>query len=256
MLFTVPEFAPISLSFIIINWNDQSFHSQSWMNGIASNIKRVKGKIAQAAIKAERNPDEIKLLAVSKTVEPERIKEAYDAGLTLFGENRIQEAQKKKAELPATIHWHLVGHLQSNKVKNIFELFELIHSIDSLPLAEEIQKRAMSIGKTINVLVQVNTSGEKTKFGVPFAQAISVAKEIIQFENLNVMGLMTIPPYSDSPENSRIFYKKLKSVKMKLASENLSLPELSMGMSNDYEVAIEEGATIIRVGTAIFGSRS
>ena len=226
------------------------------MNAIASNIKIVKEKIAQAAKKSERNQKDIKLLAVSKTVEPERIKEAYDAGLTLFAENRIQEAQKKKPALPATIHWHLVGHLQSNKVKNIFELFELIHSIDSLPLAEEIQKRAMSIGKTINVLVQVNTSGESTKFGVPFTQAISMVKEIAQFKNLNVMGLMTIPPYSDNPENSRIFYKKLKSVKMKLASGNLSLPELSMGMSNDYEVAIEEGATIIRVGTAIFGSRN
>ncbi len=157
--------------------------------------------------------------------------------------------------LPASIQWHLVGHLQSNKVKSIFDLFELIHSVDSLPLAGEIQKRAERTGKTVNILIQINTSGEETKFGVPFDKAASVVKETGKFKNLNVMGLMTIPPYSENPEDSRIFYKKLNSIKIELARENLNLPELSMGMSNDYEVAIEEGATLVRVGTAIFGPR-
>jgi len=163
---------------------------------------------------------------------------------------------KKKAELPSSIQWHLVGHLQSNKVKYIFDLFELIHSVDSLPLADEIQKRAERVGKTVNILSQISTSGEETKFGLPFDKAASVVKEISKFKNLNLMGLMTIPPYSDNPEDSRVFYKKLKSVKIELEKENLNLPELSMGMSNDYEVAIEEGATLVRVGTAIFGTRS
>ncbi len=150
----------------------------------------------------------------------------------------------------------MVGHLQSNKVKYIFDLFELIHSVDSRPLADEIQKRAERLGKTVNILIQINTSGEETKFGVPFDKAASVVKETSKFKNLNVMGLMTMPPYSKNPEDSRVFYKKLKSVKIECAKENLNLPELSMGMSNDYEVAIEEGATLIRVGTAIFGARS
>ena len=223
---------------------------------IASNIRKVKQAIRRAAEKAGRNQDDVKLIAVSKTVETSKIKEAIDAGLTIFGENRIQEAKKKKAELPASIQWHLVGHLQSNKVKYIFDQFELIHSVDSLPLADEIQKRAERIGKTVNILIQINTSGEETKFGVPFNKAASFVKETSKFKNLNVMGLMTIPPYANNPEDSRVFYKKLKSVKIELEKEKLNLPELSMGMSNDYEVAIEEGATLVRVGTAIFGSRS
>lgn len=225
------------------------------MKEIALNIKKVKESIHRAVEKAGRNHDEVKLIAISKKVDTDRIKEAIDAGLTIFGENRVQEAKNKIAKLTSSIQWHLVGHLQSNKVKYIFDLFELIHSVDSFPLATEIQKQAGKIGKTANVLVQINTSGEKTKFGIPLNKATSVVKEIDKLKNLNVMGLMTIPPYSENPENSRIFYKKLNSVKMKLIDENLNLPELSMGMSNDYEVAIEEGATFVRVGTAIFGSR-
>ena len=157
--------------------------------------------------------------------------------------------------MPSSIKWHLVGHLQSNKVKYILDLFELIHSVDSIPLAEEIQKRAERAGKILNILIQINTSGERTKFGIPLDRAIPVVKEISRLKNMNIMGLMTIPPYSGNPENSRVFYKMLKSVKMELLDENIDLPELSMGMSNDYEVAIEEGATLVRVGTAIFGAR-
>lgn len=225
------------------------------MSEIASNIKKVKEAIIRAAAKAGRNHDEVKLIAVSKTVDARKIKEAFDAGLIIFGENRVQESKKKADELPSSIQWHLVGHLQSNKVKYIFDLFELIHSVDSLPLAEEIQKRAECIGEVIDILIQINTSGEKTKFGVPYDAAFSVVKEINKLKNLNVKGLMTIPPYSGNPESSRIFYKKLKYLQTALEKENLNLPELSMGMSNDYEVAIEEGATLIRVGTAIFGTR-
>ncbi len=226
------------------------------MSEIASNIRKVKETIRKAAEKTKREPSEVKLVAVSKTVDSNKIREAYDAGQNIFGENRIQEAKNKKAELPSCIEWHLVGHLQSNKVKYIFDQFELIHSIGSLSLAEIIQKKAVSIKKIVNVLIQINTSGEKTKFGIPLDKAVSDVKAIAKLNNLNVTGLMTIPPYSGNPEDSRVFYKKLNSVKIKLASENINLLELSMGMSNDYEVAIEEGATLIRVGTAIFGSRT
>lgn len=225
------------------------------MRKINLNIKKVKEAIRRAADKVGRNQEEVKLVTVTKTVDVDRIKEVIDAGLNIFGENRIQEARKKSAELSSSIQWHLIGHLQSNKIKYIFDQFALIHSVDSLSLAEEIQKKAERIGKAVSILAQINTSGELTKFGISYDKAVSVVKEINKLKNLNVMGLMTIPPYSENPENSRVFYKRLKSVKMELAIEKINLPELSMGMSNDYEVAIEEGATIIRVGTAIFGPR-
>lgn len=225
------------------------------MSEIALNINKVKKAIEGAAEKAGRKPDEIKLIAISKTIETERIKEAIDAGLNTFGENRIQEAQGKIDELPDSIEWHLVGHLQSNKVKYIFDKFALIHSVDSLQLAEEIDKKAETKGKRVNILIQINVSGEKSKFGVPLDNAIPVVTDICKLKNPKVRGLMTIPPYAENPEDSRVFYKKLKSLKMELEGKNIILPELSMGMSNDYEVAIEEGATLVRVGSAIFGSR-
>lgn len=226
------------------------------MHEIAENIRKVKGAVCKAAKKANRNPDKIKLVAVSKTVDSNKIREAFEAGQNVFGENRIQEAINKIATLPASIQWHMVGHLQSNKVKHVLGQFELIHSVDSLLLAEAIQKKAESIEKVVDVLIQINTSGEKTKFGVHFDEAVTVIKSINKLKNLRVKGLMTIPPYSVEPEDSRYFFRKLKSVKIKLVAENINIQELSMGMSNDYEVAVEEGATLIRVGTAIFGSRT
>lgn len=226
------------------------------MQEIAENIRTVKEAVCRAAKKAGRDPDKITLVAISKTVDSNKIREAFEAGQNVFGENRIQEAINKIANLPDSIQWHMVGHLQSNKVRHILDQFELIHSVDSLLLAEAIQKKAENIEKIINVLIQINTSGETTKFGVHFDEAVTVIKSINKLKNLRVKGLMTIPPYSEEPEDSRFFFRKLKSVKTKLVDENINIQELSMGMSNDYEVAIEEGATIVRVGTAIFGSRT
>jgi len=212
-------------------------------------------KIEKAARRVGRDPREIKLVAVSKTVEAVRVKEAIEAGVSILGENYVQEAQKKIEEIGLPVAWHFIGHLQSNKAKYAVRLFDMIHSLDSLYLAEELNRRASQVDRVIRVMIEVNLSGESTKFGTDEGKVMNLARGILNLKHLSLEGLMTMPPYFDSAELSRPYYIVLRELKEKMLREDISLKELSMGMSNDFEVAIEEGATYVRVGTAIFGPR-
>jgi len=212
-------------------------------------------RIEKAAQKVRRNPNEIKLVAVSKTVEAARIKEAIEAGVSILGENYIQEAQKKIEEIGRPISWHFIGHLQSNKAKYAIRLFDMVHSLDSIPLAEELNRRAEQADRVIKVLVEVNLSKEATKFGTDEEMVLNLAKRVQNLNHLSLEGLMTMPPYFDSPEMSRPYYIALRELKQRMVKAGIPMKELSMGMSNDFEIAIEEGATYVRVGTAIFGPR-
>jgi pyridoxal phosphate enzyme (YggS family) len=222
---------------------------------IKENLLRVKESIERAAQKAGRDQREIKLVAVSKTVEVARIKEAIEAGVSILGENYVQEAQKKIEVIGRPVSWHFIGHLQSNKARYAVRLFDVIHSTDSLPLAEELDRRAEQSGRVIKVMIEVNLSKEATKFGTDEARVLNLAKGIQNLKHLSLEGLMTMPPYFDSPEMSRPYYVALRELKERMTQEGIPMKELSMGMSNDFEVAIEEGATYVRVGTAIFGPR-
>jgi len=212
-------------------------------------------QIVKTAQKAGRDPGEIKLVAVSKTVEVARIKEAIEAGVSILGENYVQEAQKKIDEIGRTVSWHFIGHLQSNKAKYAVHLFDMIHSLDSIALAEELNRRAEKEGRTMNAMIEVNLSGEATKFGTEEARAFDIARRVLNLSHLSLVGLMTMAPYFDDPEMSRPYYIRLRELKEKMIKEGIPVKELSMGMSNDFEVAVEEGATYVRVGTAIFGER-
>lgn len=228
---------------------------------LLKNIKDVYRKIANAAMKAGRDPHDIKLIAVTKTVEADLIVRALEIGLRVFGENRVQEAVKKvrSEELGVrseNITWHLIGHLQKNKAKLAVELFDVIQSVDSIELAETINKHAGEIGKKLAVLVQVKLSDEESKHGVPREKIIELLGAMKKMENLNIRGLMTIPPYFDDAQKARPYFRELRELRDKAEKAGFHLPELSMGMSNDFGVAIEEGATMVRVGTAIFGERS
>jgi len=236
------------------------------MSEIKENILRVRERIERAARRVGRDPKEIKLVAVSKTVEVARIREAIEAGVSILGENYFQEAQKKIEEIgrPAvterfgkgrSVAWHFIGHLQSNKAKYVVRLFDMIHSLDSLPLAEELNRRAERSTAKFKVLIEVNISGETTKFGTDEEKVRTLAQKVLALDHLSVEGLMTMPPYFESPEMSRPYYVRLRDLKEKMVKEGILMKELSMGMSNDFEVAIEEGATYVRVGTAIFGPR-
>jgi len=225
------------------------------MSEIRENYIRVMERIERAARRVGRDPSEIKLVAVSKTVEAARIKEGIEAGVSILGENYVQEAQKKIEEIGRPVAWHFIGHLQTNKAKYAIRLFEMIHSLDSLPLAEELNRRAEQGGQVAKVMIEVNISGEATKFGTDEEKVFSIARGILNLNHLSLEGLMTMPPYFDSPEMSRPYYIKLRELKEKMIREGIPLKELSMGMSNDFEIAIEEGATYVRVGTAIFGER-
>jgi PLP dependent protein len=225
------------------------------MSAIRENLQRVMERIEKAARRAGRDPAEIKLVAVSKTVEAARVKEAIEAGVSILGENYVQEAQRKIEEIGRSVAWHFIGHLQSNKAKYAVRLFDVIHSVDGLPLAQELNRRAEQAGQKTKVMVEVNLSGEETKFGTDEEKVLNIARGILSLEHLSLEGLMTMPPYFDSPEMSRPYYIQLRGLKERMEREGISLKELSMGMSNDFEIAIEEGATYVRVGTAIFGER-
>jgi pyridoxal phosphate enzyme (YggS family) len=225
------------------------------MPSIKENLLRVMERIEKAAKTVGRNPEEINLVAVSKTVESARIKEAIEAGVSILGENYVQEAQKKIDEIGRTVSWHFVGHLQSNKAKYAVRLFDMIHSLDSISLAEELNRRAEKEGRTMNAMIEVNLSGEATKFGAEEARVFDIAQRVLNLSHLSLVGLMTMPPYFDDPRLSRPYYIRLRELKEKMIKEGIQLRELSMGMSNDFEIAIEEGATFVRVGTAIFGER-
>jgi pyridoxal phosphate enzyme (YggS family) len=223
-------------------------------------ISNVYRKIAHAAMRAGRHPGDIKLIAVTKGVSPGRIMEAVNAGQRIFGESRVQEADKKISNLKSQIsdteiEWHMIGHLQRNKAKEAVRLFDLIHSIDSLRLMEALNKEAGRAGKAQRVLVEVKLSTEEAKHGIEKDELMALIKAGEGMENIKIDGLMTIPPYSDKPEDARPYYGELRELRDSLDKDGYSLPELSMGMTADFEVAIEEGSTMVRVGTAIFGER-
>ncbi|MBI1912972.1 MAG: YggS family pyridoxal phosphate-dependent enzyme [Deltaproteobacteria bacterium] len=223
---------------------------------ISENLSSILDRINRAARKAGRDPSEVTLVAVTKTVEPKKIKEAISGGVRVFGENYIQEAEEKIAKIKEkNIKWHFVGHLQKNKAKLAVEMFDLIHTVDSVELAAELNKRAK---EPQDVLIEVNIGREKTKTGVDAEGAVKLARAMSELENLKLKGLMTIPPFFEEPEMSRPYFVMLRRLAERINKERIPrvfLHELSMGMSNDFEVAIEEGATLIRVGTAIFGPR-
>jgi len=214
----------------------------------------------QTAVSCGRDPETIRLVAVTKAVPPESIRQAVNAGLKIFGESYIQEASAKiDAINDKNVSWHFIGHLQSNKAKIAVRCFDLIHSVDSLNLAEALNRQAEAIHKIQNILVQVNISGESTKSGTAAEEAIVLVNAIRWMENLSVKGLMTIPPFFDQPEKARPYFKALADLKNQIKNESPpgnEINELSMGMSGDFEVAIEEGATLVRIGTAIFGERA
>jgi PLP dependent protein len=225
---------------------------------IATNVSAIKQRIASAAARSNRDPHSIKLLAVTKTVQPHIIEQAIKAGLTAFGENYVQEAREKITAIGQRVEWHMIGHLQTNKAKYVVHLFDYIHSVDRLELAQEINKRACLIDRKINILIEINVSGEQTKSGITTAESINLIREISVLENVSVKGLMTMAPYSDNPENSRPYFSELRNLRNKIISEGIAgiqMEELSMGMTDDFEIAIEEGATIVRIGRAIFGKR-
>jgi pyridoxal phosphate enzyme (YggS family) len=226
---------------------------------IATNFKTVMDRIAAAAKRAGRDPASIRLVAVTKTVGIERIREAVSAGAAVLGENRVQEAKEKIEQLGPLAEWHLIGHLQTNKAKYAVKLFDLIHSVDNPALAAELDKQAAKIGKVQDVLIEVSIAGEVAKAGVGIDEAVNLVRLAAGLRNIRIKGLMTMPPYSDDAEDSRPHFKKLKELSALIYRENIpdvSMAELSMGMSGDFEVAIEEGATLVRVGTAIFGARA
>lgn len=214
-------------------------------------------------MRAGRDPEEVKLVAVTKTIDIDRIIEAINAGLRVFGENRVQEAQKKisdlKSQIPdSRIEWHLIGHLQKNKTKYAVQLFDLIHSVDSIGLADELDRQAKRLDKVQRILIQVKLSEEERKHGIPEEGLVSLIEKIKDLNNLRLEGLMTMPPYLDDPEMVRPYFSRLREIKDRINSLQIlphPLKELSMGMSHDFEVAIEEGATMVRIGTAIFGER-
>lgn len=217
----------------------------------------VKAQLAQAAAKSNRCPEEIELLAVTKTHPAETVCEAVDAGLVVFGESKVQEARAKIPLLPSNLHWHFIGHLQKNKVRHALPLFELIHSVDSLELAQAIDRIAHEDGLHPRVLLEVNVAGEASKFGFQPNKLREGMESLLTLPRLSIEGLMCIPPLGQNPEASRKYFVTLRDLRNSFETEfALRLPHLSMGMTNDYTIAVEEGATLIRVGTAIFGERS
>jgi PLP dependent protein len=224
--------------------------------GLAENLEQIEKHIHAACDRAGRPRDSVLLLAVSKTHPPETIREAVNLGITHFGENKIQEAKAKLPNCPGKARWHFIGHLQSNKCRDAVELFEMIQGVDSLAIAQEINKRAEQASKTMPILLEVNVAGEGSKFGYKPEQMLAELEALNALPRLEIHGLMAIPPYTPVPEKARPYFQKLRELKQQAeAALGASLPHLSMGMSGDFEVAIEEGATIIRIGTALFGKR-
>ncbi|MEK6570255.1 MAG: YggS family pyridoxal phosphate-dependent enzyme [Bacteroidota bacterium] len=226
---------------------------------IADNAQQVRERVRKACERSGRDPQGVRLIAVSKTFDVARVREVLEVGISDIGENFVQELRDKRAELNnPDIRWHFVGHLQSNKVKYIADFISLIHSTDHRSVAEEIDKRGARIGRLIDVLVEVNTTGERTKFGVLPESTIEFVKSLAHLRNLRVRGLMTMGPFLPDPEDSRPAFRTLREFRDEVRNagiENVEMTELSMGMTNDFEVAIEEGATMVRIGTAIFGPR-
>ena len=226
-------------------------------------IDEINGRIRKAASSCNRKPDGIRIVAVTKTVPAEKIREAIESGISIVGENYIRDAREKYPLLSShPVAWHFIGHLQTNKAKYAVKMFDLIHSVDSVKLAEELDIQANKISKVQNVLIQVNLGKEKTKSGINEEDAPDLIKEMSRFNNIFVKGLMVIPPFFDDPERVRPYFSALRNLRDRIGSsldscsiKNITMDELSMGMSGDFEIAIEEGATLVRIGTAIFGER-
>lgn len=222
----------------------------------SENLDLIRQRIRAACERANRNEKSVLLLAVSKTHPPEIIQEAANCGQVLFGENKIQEAKAKIPVCPGKARWHFIGHLQSNKVRDAVELFEMIQSVDSLNLANEISKRCEQAGKTMPILLEINVAGEASKFGYRPAQMLEELKELNSLPRILIQGLMAVPPFATDPEKSRPHFRRLRELKSECEKIlSVPLPHLSMGMSGDFEIAIEEGATMVRIGTALFGAR-
>jgi pyridoxal phosphate enzyme (YggS family) len=229
---------------------------------IAEKIVGIRARIAAAAARVKREPEKIMLMAVTKTVEPERIRQAYEAGLRVFGENRVQEFEGKSAALwdLSQAEWHLIGHLQSNKVKKAAEVFQVVDSVDSLRLAQKLNEAAKQLGRTLPVLIEIKVSDEETKAGIEMdsPELEDLLLGAAKLECLSIRGLMTVPPYTEDPEGARLYFRTLRDLRDKITLRRLpeiAMDILSMGMSHDFEVAIEEGSTCVRVGSAIFGAR-
>ena len=228
------------------------------MVGIEENLKIVQKRIAEAALKTGRQPGDITLVAVTKTVASDLINRAIAGGVSVIGENRVQEAVQKHPGITGGVQWHLIGHLQSNKAKKAVEMFSLIHSVDSPDLAREIGRRALEANKVQEVLLEVNTSGEPQKYGFQIEEVVKVVNEIKDIEGIKVMGLMTVGPLTEDDQRVRKAFRRLRIIfqeAAKLNLPNVQMKHLSMGMSGDFETAIEEGSNMVRIGSAIFGSR-
>jgi len=229
------------------------------MNMLEENLTFVENKIQEACRRAGRKREDVTLIAVSKTKPVSELMKAYDLGVRIFGENKVQELSDKYEELPKDIHWHMIGHLQRNKVKYIIDKVDLIHSVDSARLAETIEKEAAKRDITVNILIEVNVAGEESKFGVAPEELPGLIEEIAGFSHIRVQGLMTIAPFVEESEENRQIFRDLRKLSVDIAEknvDNITMRVLSMGMTNDYSVAIEEGATMVRVGTGIFGARN
>lgn len=225
---------------------------------LSENLRDVEKRIEEACKRSNRDPKEVTLIAVSKTKPVEMLQEVYDAGARNFGENKVQEIMDKYDHLPQDIHWHMIGHLQRNKVKYIVDKVQMIHSVDSLRLAETIDKEAKKKNVTVPILIEVNVAEEDSKFGLSLEEVSALAEEISKLSNVRVCGLMTVAPFVEDPEENREVFRSLKKLSVDIAAKNINnvtMSVLSMGMTNDFEVAVEEGATMVRVGTAIFGAR-
>ena len=226
------------------------------MSEIQENLTRIRSRIDQACERSGRQPDSVRLMAVSKNQAPERVAEAASAGLTLFGENRIQEAKVKIPLCPGQLEWHFIGHLQSNKSRDAVSLFQVVQGVDSLALAEELQKQALKQARSLPILLEINVAGESSKFGWNPDRLLAELLQLNALNRLEVHGLMTIAPYAVDPEQVRPIFRRLRELRDRCTDLlGAPLPVLSMGMSGDLEVAIEEGATLVRVGTALFGER-
>ena len=226
---------------------------------LKENLANVEKNIEQACKNAGRNRNEVTLIAVSKTKPVKMLQEIYDENIRDFGENKVQELCSKMEQLPSDIRWHMIGHLQRNKVKYIVGKVELIHSVDTYRLAEEINIQAKKQNVIVPILVEVNIAHEESKFGISAEDAILLVEEISRLENIRIKGLMTIAPYVENPEDNRLYFRKIKQLSVDITNKNIdnvSMEILSMGMTGDYMVAIEEGATMVRVGTGIFGERN
>ncbi|MBR4754090.1 MAG: YggS family pyridoxal phosphate-dependent enzyme [Lachnospiraceae bacterium] len=226
---------------------------------IKENLEEVRKNIEAACKRAGRSADEVTLISVSKTKPVSDLMEAYDAGVRVFGENKVQEINDKYPQMPSDVHWHMIGHLQRNKVKYIVDKVDLIHSVDSLRLAQTISEEAVKKDCDVDILIEVNVAEEESKFGITVDNTVSLIKDIAFLPRIHVQGLMTIAPYVEVPEENRTIFSALKKLSVDIAKQNIDnvyMGILSMGMTGDYEVAIEEGATMVRVGTGIFGARN